>query len=449
MMAAELEIAPGVDGPRVDPAVLDALLRGWLLGYRSTATRLAYGDALGLHRPWVRELSGEAVPPAGRRPPVRLGRYRDLAWFRWCDRQGLHPFAATSTEVKRWQAELAAAGMPKSTRAHRLAAVGEFYRHLVGQGVLGANPAAFDRRGLGLGTAGDTSRTVVLTVEQVDALAAAASRARRGVSPLMGLRAQAVVALFTLGLRVGELAALRRGDLHVTRGRRALRVTGKGDKARVVYLSRTAERVLEDYLAERDRCAGAAVPARVGRVSAHDAPLVATGRGTHLNPRDVWAMLRRLARAAGPELADVTDRMTPHALRHFYVTAAAELGADMTHVQADVGHASVDTTNRVYNRAARHPDRSAVDVVDRALVAARARRAAAGPAVGALEEVRGRLRDAEPLTRLAAVQRLEHLVADHPDLVARAVEVLDAVVAGEDQPVVAEAARLARDRLAG
>jgi site-specific recombinase XerD len=446
-MTAELEIAAGSGGPRpaaVDAAVLDALLRGWLLGYRSTATRLAYGDALGLHRAWVRELSGVVTAPGGGRPPVRLGRYRDLAWFRWCDRHGLHPFTATSTEVKRWQAELAAAGMPKSTRAHRLAAVGEFYRHLVGQGVLDANPAAFDRRGLGLGTGGDTSRTVVLTTDQVEALAAAATRARRGVSPLMGLRTRAVVGLFTLGLRVGELAALRRGDLHVTRGRRALRVTGKGDKHRVVYLSRTAEGAVDDYLAERDRCAGAALPAPVGRVAAHDSPLIATSRGTHLNPRDVWALLRRLARAAGPELAEVAERMTPHALRHFYVTTAAEHGADMTHVQADVGHASVDTTNRVYNQAARHPDRSAVDVVDRALAAARARRAAAP---GALGELRGELDAEDPLVRLAALQRLAHLVADHPGLAVGAVGLLDGVLAREGHPVVAEAARAARDRL--
>jgi integrase len=220
----------------------------------------------------------------------------------------------------------------------------------------------------------DTSATVVLTAEQVDLLLQTAAGPRRGVSPLMAARAVAIVALFTLGLRVSEVTGLRRAHLHLTRGRQALRVTGKGDKMRVVYLSRLAGQAVQSYLAERDRWTGTAVPALPGQLSPHDSPLIATRDGGELDPGDVWALLRRIAAAAGPALADVADRFGPHVLRHFYVTAAAEAGADMTHVQADVGHASVDTTQRVYNQAARHPDRSAVDIVENTLLQARSQR---------------------------------------------------------------------------
>jgi site-specific recombinase XerD len=59
--------------------------------------------------------------------------------------------------------------------------------------------------------------------------------------------------------------------------------------------------------------------------------------------------------------------MHPHALRHFYVTTAVEAGAQLVHVQADVGHTSIDTTEQVYNSAARDPSRSAVDLVGEVL----------------------------------------------------------------------------------
>jgi site-specific recombinase XerD len=385
-----------------DTAPVVEAIADWLLGYTSAHTRLSYGDALGLDRDWVRRLTDRTGEPTSghRQPPTRTGKYRHLAWLRWCDTERVHPLRVTAIDVKRWQADMAAAGMPKTTRGHRLGVVAQFYRHLVEHDVVNANPADFDRRGLGLRTAGDTSSTVVLTAAQVARLLRAAGTQRRGVSPLMALRSTAIVAVFTLGVRVAELTGLTRADPHLTHGRRALRVTGKGDKTRVVYMSRLAADAVDAYLAERDRAGNTATPAPRGRVTAGDTPLIATRDGGAMHPGDVWALIRRLAHAAGPLLADVADRMGPHALRHFYVTAGAEGGADMTHIQADVGHASVDTTNRVYNRAARHPDRSAVDIVEAALLAA--------PAADPNDVLTG-LRTEDPIEHILALQRIEQL----------------------------------------
>ncbi|WP_158841620.1 tyrosine-type recombinase/integrase [Saccharothrix deserti] len=439
----------------VGPERLEMLVAEWLLGYRSAATRLSYGDALGLPRPWVRALGTasafrnvvEEPKPGQSGPPVRTGRFRELAWLRWCAAHGVHPLTAIGLDLKRWLEALDAAGVAKSTRGHRLAVVAEFYRFLVERGVLDANPAAFDRRGLQLGTRGDTSATVVLTAAQVGALLDAAGTARQGTAPVMRSRAVAIVALFTLGLRVAELTALRREDLHTTRGRRALRVTGKGGKTRVVFLSGLAERALTDYLAERDRHQDAALPARVGQAAARRLPLIATGAGTAMNPRDVWALIRRLSVAAGPTLAEVADRMGPHTLRHFYVTAAAEGGADMTHVQADVGHASVETTHRVYNQATRAPERSAVDVVERALLRHRSPDRAVEGEITRLEHEAA---SADPLDRLLAVAGLERLARDVPATAEAVSTVLERVSAtSADHPKVADAARAARQRIGG
>lgn len=436
-----------------DFALLERVMRDWLLGYTAATTRLSYGDALGLDRGWLNDLASplaaRATAQAAARPapPIRRGKYRDLAWLRWCDRQRLHPLAVVSADVKRWQLDLVAAGMPKTTRGHRLAVVGKLYGYLAEHGVTDSDPTRFDRGGLGLHAHRDTSATVVLTAEQVDLLLRTAARPRQGVSPLMASRAVAIVALFTLGLRVSELTGLRRGHLHVNRGRRALRVMGKGGKIRVVYLSGLAAEVLQAYLAERDRWASTAVPALPGQLSPHDSPLIATRDGGVLDSRDVWALLRRIARAAGPALAEIADRFGPHVLRHFYVTAAAEGGADMTHVQADVGHASVDTTQRVYNQAARHPDRSAVDIVENILVRAWSERRPDQPnhldEAHALSVLDHGLNRDDPVEQLHGLQQLQRVLSLSSALSAKTAERIATLVDRADlHPRVADLARV-------
>jgi site-specific recombinase XerD len=370
---------PGVDRP----AELLKEIAEWLSGYGNRATRRTYAEGLGLPvtatdiRDWLPSADGAAktmrgwpeavvyyasavgasgsqpVTDSGRHapPPAARGRFRQLHWFRWCASSGVDPLAATSTHVKAWLDALNTAGAAPATRDRMLASVKALYTHLADTGLAAGNPAALNRRRLGLATNASTTGTVVLTTAQVKDLYTAARTPRRGASALDTARATAVVALFTLGLRVSELCALNRGDLHVTRGRRALRVHGKGGKTRVVYLHKAAEDALTGYLRERDGTAGTVVARRGVPV---DEPLLVTRTGLRYRRQAVWQLLQRLS-------ADTP--LHPHALRHFYVTTAVEAGAQLVHVQADVGHTSIDTTEQVYNNAARDPSRSAVDLV--------------------------------------------------------------------------------------
>jgi site-specific recombinase XerD len=371
---------PGVDRP----AELLKEIAEWLGGYGNRATRRTYAEGLGLPttsadiHDWlppsdeppktVRQPDDWSVsvvryatvlgavrtaPTTGHAPPpAARGRLRHLHWFRWCASTGVDPLAATSTHIKSWLDALTGADAAPATRDRMLATVKALYTHLADTGLAAGNPAALNRRRLGLGTsAASTTGTVVLTTAQVKDLYAAARAPRRGASALDTARAAAVVALFTLGLRVSELCDLDRGDLHVTRGRRALRVHGKGGKTRIVYLHKAAEDALTGYLRERDAGAGT-TPARRGAPT--DSPLLVTRTGHRYRRQAVWQLLRRLS-------ADTP--LHPHALRHFYVTTAVEAGAQLVHVQADVGHTSIDTTEQVYNNAARDPSRSAVDLV--------------------------------------------------------------------------------------
>lgn len=361
---------PGVE----NPAEFQTQIADWLSQYANEGTRRTYAYALGLPTTWT---ALTATPPrstaAGEYPPAAaVGMLHQLAWFRWCAGRGMDPREATGREVKAWLHQLEAAGAEKRTRQRMLSTLSAFYGHLTETGVVAANPAALNRARLGLGrTARDASPTIRLTAGQLRALLDAAAELpnRTRHRDLYARRAVAVVALLTLGLRVSELVGLDRDSLVVSGGEPMLRVLGKGGVHREVYLTDLAATALTDYLAARDTTAEATAPALRGRTSANRSPLIATREGTRCSRFDVNALLRRIAVQAGPALEEVAGRIHPHALRHAYVTIALEQDARIQHVQADVGHATISTT-QYYDRGRRTRDTTAADLVEAAIRAA-------------------------------------------------------------------------------
>jgi site-specific recombinase XerD len=355
---------PGVE----DPDGLRAQLMDWLSQYANAGTRRTYAYALGLPVDWV-----DPRPPstsATRPPAAAPGPLHDLAWFRWCAAHRLDPRHATTGHVKAWLHALDAAGAQRRTRQRMLSTIAALYAHLAETGVVAANPAAVNRARLGLSTgARDASPTVRLTAEQVRALLTAAARLPHGRGPtaeLYSKRAVAVLALLTLGLRVSELVGLDRADLYRTGGEEVLRVLGKGGLHREVYLTAPVRDALTAYLADRDRLGGGAVPTVRGRAPGAGSPMIATRAGGRCARADLHTLVRRVAAAAGPALDGVADRVHPHTLRHAYVTIALEQGAPIQHVQADVGHASIATTQH-YDRGLRTRASTAADLVAEAL----------------------------------------------------------------------------------
>jgi site-specific recombinase XerD len=265
---------------------------------------------------------------------------------------------------------LDAAGAQPRTRRRMLSTVSALYAHLAETGVVSANPAAINRARLGLAaSARDASPTVRLTAPQVAALLAAAERptVRGRYGRLHATRSVAFVALLTLGLRISEITGLDRGDRFRSGGEEVLRVLGKGGLHREVYVTAPARDALDAYLTERDQLAGTASPAHRGRTAAGATPLLATRSGGRCSRMDLFAQLRRIAADAGPELDGVAGRVHPHALRHAYVTIALENGVPIQDVRADVGHASIATTEH-YDRGLRRRAASGADAVAAAIV---------------------------------------------------------------------------------
>ena len=159
--------------------------------------------------------------------------------------------------------------------------------------------------------------------------AAAVMEADGEVPTAVGRRDRLVVELlYATGIRVAELVGLDIDD--VDRGRRVVRVLGKGAKERTVPYGLAADRALEDWLQ-----AGRAELACEGSGAA----LLLGTRGGRIDPRAVRTIVhRRIAAVPGaPDLG-------PHGLRHSAATHLLDGGADLRTVQELLGHASLATT---------------------------------------------------------------------------------------------------------
>lgn len=225
-------------------------------------------------------------------------------------------------------ASLTEAGRAPSTVARAVSTLRGYFRFLLQEGILDADPSELletPRAGRPLPD--------VLTVPEVERLLG-------GVTPdlAQAFRDRAILeVLYGCGLRVSELCDLRTRDTDLDAG--LVRVLGKGSKERFVPIGADARHALRRYLRESrpqmDRGASE------GRVFLNRS-------GRPLSRMGVWKILRRYVERAG-----IRKRVTPHTLRHSFATHLLEGGADLASVQEMLGHADISTTE-IYT----HVDRS-------------------------------------------------------------------------------------------
>ncbi|GAA3519124.1 tyrosine recombinase XerC [Actinocatenispora rupis] len=233
------------------------------------------------------------------------------------------PAALDLGVLRSWLARMRTTGAARSTLARRAAAVRTFSAWAHRSGLVAADTA----QQLGVPRAQHALPTV-LRVEQAAALVEAPTgEPDTGTDPVALRDALALELLYGTGIRVGELCGLDVDD--VDRGRRVVRVLGKGRKERSVPYGVPAERAVAAYLD-----AG-----RPALVTGHSGPALLLGvRGGRLDPRAVRRIVANEAAAAG------VPAVSPHALRHSAATHLLDGGADLRAVQELLGHASLATT---------------------------------------------------------------------------------------------------------
>jgi integrase/recombinase XerC len=221
-------------------------------------------------------------------------------------------------QLRGWLAIQRNSGAARTTLARRSAALRTFTAWAHRAGLIADDPGQL----LATPRAHRTLPPVLRADEAASALE------RRGESPLE-LRDQLIVELlYASGVRVSELVGLDVDD--IDRGRRTLRVLGKGAKERTVPYGLPADRALEAWLR-----GGRPALARAGSGPA----LLLGARGGRIDPRAVRTVVHdRLGSVPGaPDLG-------PHGLRHSAATHLLEGGADLRTVQELLGHASLATT---------------------------------------------------------------------------------------------------------
>jgi len=219
-------------------------------------------------------------------------------------------------------------GLAPSSLRRRAAALKGFYRFAYGEGLIGVDIAAH----LDLPR---PSRLLpeTLTIEETERLLEAAGGG--GVGPTAHvLRDRALLELlYASGLRISEAINLDREDLSTDGA--FVRVIGKGDKERLVPVGEVAL----DWLTRWIDGPRAMLVTIHHVVPVRGGPLFLGDRGGRLARQQAWAAVKRAATAAG-----LTDRVSPHTLRHSFATHLLEGGADLRVVQELLGHASISTT---------------------------------------------------------------------------------------------------------
>jgi len=224
-----------------------------------------------------------------------------------------------AADFRAYLAQRAGEDLSASSRARAMSVLRGFFRFL-------------DRRGWAHNPALATVRSPKLSVSLPKPLTAVdAAEVLASVDDATSWIAKRDIAVLTLlygcGLRLAEALSLTRREAPIAAG--AIRITGKGNKQRLVPILPVVAAAIADYLA--------ACPHRL----AADDPLFVGARGGKLNPRLVQGRMAQLRRALSlPESA------TPHALRHSFATHLLAGGGDLRAIQELLGHASLSTTQR-------------------------------------------------------------------------------------------------------
>ena len=164
-----------------------------------------------------------------------------------------------------------------------------------------------------------------LAVEEIDAIISAID-----LSSKQGERNRAIIeTLYGCGLRVSELTSLKISDLYFEEG--FIKVTGKGDKQRLVPIGPTTEKYISIYRKEV-RIHQTIHPTAMDTVFLNQ-------HGRPLTRAMIFTIVKRLAEKAG-----IHKTISPHTFRHSFATHLLENGADLRAIQQMLGHESITTT---------------------------------------------------------------------------------------------------------
>ncbi len=220
-------------------------------------------------------------------------------------------------------------GLPlsKKTQSYHMIALRAFLKYLLRMDIPTLSPEKVDVGKL------EQRSVEFLQSEEIKALLATID-----TSKTIGIRNLAIIELlYSTGLRVSEMVNLDRDRIDLIR--REFMVRGKGSKTRIVFISKHAANMVENYLATRD---DKWKPLFISYSRPRNQGIKSLGEHKRITALSIQNMVRTYALKAG-----IQKHVTPHTLRHSFATNLLQNGADLRSVQELLGHASI-TTTQVY-----------------------------------------------------------------------------------------------------
>ncbi len=258
-----------------------------------------------------------------------LGAYRaDLMVLqRWLAKRDTSLIYATRADLLAFIAWRGKEGAKPRSTARQLSSFRRFYRFLLREAVIGEDPTLkIDMPKIG------RSLPRSLTENEVNALLAAPDTH----DPLGHRDRTMLEVLYATGLRVTELINLKLSEINLNQG--VLRVSGKGERERLIPIGDEAQDWLREFLA------GPRIEILLERQTDY---LFPTRRGDRMTRQAFWHIIKRYTKKA-----EISGKLSPHTLRHAFATHLLNNGADLRVVQMLLGHSDLSTT-QIYTHVAR------------------------------------------------------------------------------------------------
>ena len=223
-------------------------------------------------------------------------------------------------DIRNFLDDLDKRGYSLATKSRKIASAKSFFNFLKSEGIIHNNlmdEVRQPRSGQVLPKA--------LSIEEVDLLLNFKSEKQSTEDLRDGVM---VELMYAAGLRVSELVGLNVRDVDLDVG--SVRTIGKGYKERIIPLYETAVESISEYVT---------IIRPIHSQSQKQEALFLNRRGSRLTRQAVWLRLRKLAITVG-----ISDKITPHMLRHSFATHLLHGGASLRHVQELLGHSNIATT---------------------------------------------------------------------------------------------------------
>ena len=223
-------------------------------------------------------------------------------------------------DIRNFLDDLDKRGYSLATKSRKIASAKSFFNFLKSEGIIHNNlmdEVRQPRSGQVLPKA--------LSIEEVDLLLNFKSEKQSTEDLRDGVM---VELMYAAGLRVSELVGLNVRDVDLDVG--SVRTIGKGYKERIIPIYETAVDSISEYVT---------IIRPIHSQSQKQEALFLNRRGSRLTRQAVWLRLRKLAITVG-----ISDKITPHMLRHSFATHLLHGGASLRHVQELLGHSNIATT---------------------------------------------------------------------------------------------------------